>query len=90
MKKLHLFVLCAVFLLAACLTGVLVSCQDGQTETSSATGTGTPTEPQASASATDAELRRSLFPLPERTPRPIRHQRPIPKQKPRPKRRELN
>ena len=43
MKKLHLFVLCAVFLLAACLTGVLVSCQDGQTETSSATGTGTPT-----------------------------------------------
>lgn len=55
MKKLHLFVLCAVFLLAACLTGVLVSCQDGQTETSSATGTGTPTEPQASASATDTE-----------------------------------
>ena len=49
MKKLHLFVLCAVFLLAACLTGVLVSCQDGQTETSSATGTGTPTEPQARA-----------------------------------------
>ena len=45
MKKLHLFVLCAVFLLAACLTGVLVSCQDGQIETSSATGTGTPTEP---------------------------------------------
>ena len=83
MKKLHLFVLCAVFLLAACLTGVLVSCQDGQTETSSATGTGTPTEPQASR-------RRSLLPLPERTPRPIRHQRPIPKQKPRPKRRELN
>lgn len=55
MKKLHLFVLCAVFLLAACLTGVLVSCQDGQTETSSATGTGTSTEPQGSAFATDTE-----------------------------------
>ena len=65
MKKLYLFVLCAVFLLAACLTGVLVSCQDGQTEREP------PRSRRGALLLPIPSRRRSLLPLPERTPRPI-------------------